>query len=248
MRDSTFKKFKVEPAEDELFLHTFRTAFRYYWISQAIALFMLLVFLFIVRRKKHDVFEWVRMTWRLLTALLCLAVMCLSFTEDDFVNFIASPWVVLSAVILMTITVFVDRLARWAGIWHFRRRHTVPLLTEDDHDHRHDDSKHNPGQDRGSTMIWGKQRPQSYQSVTEHTGDQTDVSLTAYRPSYISVDSIDEVHETGCTTRPNTTPPVQQNPTVEAVARPDLYHDHSYNQDMPYGGGNPGYYDPTHIR
>lgn len=89
MRDVTFAKFGIEPAKDDAFLHTFRTAFRYYWVSLALALFMLLVFLYIVRRQKHDVFEWARMTWRLITAMLCLGIMCVSFLEEPFVAFVA---------------------------------------------------------------------------------------------------------------------------------------------------------------
>lgn len=140
-RNAIMAKFGIEPnTAKNMFYHTFQVTYIYYWSSLALSLFTLLVFLWVVRRHHWDRFEWVRIFWRLAMATIALAIMLLNFAENVFMKFISSPAVVTTVVIMMGLTLIVDRSCRYFGVARFNRHYHVPVEHEDsahDHDHNH---------------------------------------------------------------------------------------------------------------
>jgi hypothetical protein len=139
-RDAIMAKFDIEPNTAKgLFYHTFKVTYIYYWSSLALSLFTLLIFLWVVRRHHWDRFEWIRILWRLAMAIVALAIMLINFNEKAFTNYIASPVVVTTVVILMGLTLIVDRTCRYFGVARFKRHYHVPVEHEDGgHDHSND--------------------------------------------------------------------------------------------------------------
>ncbi|KAH6671945.1 bacterial low temperature requirement A protein-domain-containing protein [Halenospora varia] len=151
-----FKKFGIEEAErSDAYFHTFRVTFAYLWASFGVTMLMLLVFLWIVRNKKHDMLEFLRMGFRLIIALLSLAMVFLQYAEVPFENFITSPVVVTTICVLMAATIIVDRLCRFFGVWSFKRKYAIPPPLPD-HGHGHDHAEgHSSSVDKHQSMAFG---------------------------------------------------------------------------------------------
>lgn len=140
-RDAIMAKFDIEPSTGRgMFYHTFRVTYIYYWSSLALSLFTLLIFLWVVRRHHWDRFEWIRISWRLAMAIIALLIMLLNFIEKGFMIYITSPAVVTTVVVLMAMTLVVDRSCRYFGLARFQRHYHVPIEHEDsadDYNHDH---------------------------------------------------------------------------------------------------------------
>jgi hypothetical protein len=136
-----YKRFNIDaPKESKYgelgFYHTFETTFIYLWASVALSMIMLLIFLWIVRTKKRDVFEFVRLGWRAIIAVVAIGIACLSLHENAFITLIASPFVVTAICALMTAAVLFDRVIRVIGVWKFERHFAIP---QEDSSHGHGD-------------------------------------------------------------------------------------------------------------
>ncbi|KAL2071971.1 hypothetical protein VTL71DRAFT_11314 [Oculimacula yallundae] len=123
-----FRRFDIQDAaSNDSYYHTFNTTYSYLWCSVGLTMFMLLAFLWIVRRGKHDRFEWVRMISRFIIALLAVALACMSLVEVQFNNFIRSPWVVSTICFLMALVLTIDRTCRFLGVRNFEQQYGFPL-------------------------------------------------------------------------------------------------------------------------
>jgi hypothetical protein len=137
-----YKRFNIDaPKESKYgergFYHTFETTFIYLWGSVALSMIMLLIFLWIVRTKKRDFFEFIRLGWRALIAVVAIGIALLALNENAFIVLIASPFVVTAICALMTAAVLFDRVIRVIGVWKFERHYAIP---PEDPAHGHSDS------------------------------------------------------------------------------------------------------------
>jgi hypothetical protein len=186
-------KYGIEPAESNGYAHTFKTTYVYYWASVALTFLTLLGFLFVVRgRYKRDVFEIIRMVWRLVMTVISIGLILLYLSETAFDNYITSPMVVLTVVIIMTLTVTIDRICRLLGTRRFRRKFQTPSQ-----DHTHDvdkpgdhDDNYNGFESPGATLLshvspLGKDtRPTHMRNLSS----QSDSSQPQFADSYSNID------------------------------------------------------------
>jgi hypothetical protein len=126
-----YKRFNIDkPKEsrykDKAFYHTFETTFAYLWGSVALSMIMLLIFLWIVRTKKRDFFEFIRLGWRAIIAVVAVGIACVVLNENAFITMIASPFVVTAICALMVAAVLFDRVIRVIGVWKFERHYAIP--------------------------------------------------------------------------------------------------------------------------
>ncbi|KAH8667613.1 hypothetical protein BGZ60DRAFT_470391 [Tricladium varicosporioides] len=151
-----FKKFGIDRANRaDAYYHTFRVTYAYLWASFGVTMLMLLIFLYIVRNKKHDLLEYLRMGFRLIIALLSIGIVFLNFAEVPFSNFISSPFVVTCICGLMAATIIIDRLCRYFGVWSFKRKYAIPPPMPD-HGHGHDHAEgHSSSVDKHQSMAFG---------------------------------------------------------------------------------------------
>jgi len=137
-QDGIMAKYGVMPNEEKNhFFHTLQITYTYYWCSLALTLITLLVFVWVVRRHHRDRFEWIRMSWRILMAILSLVIMFLRFAEVALIKYLKSPTVVVTVVIMMTLTLVIDRICRVLGVNRFKRHYQVPVDHDSDHEHGH---------------------------------------------------------------------------------------------------------------
>jgi hypothetical protein len=168
LQKGTFKRFSIEAApRTDGYFRTFKTTFIYLWCSVGLTMFMLLLFLWIVRRKKHDILEVIRMSVRMIITVVSGFIACLSLSEEAFLGFITSPWVVFTICALMGLTLLLDRICRFLGVRSFRRKYAIPPPSHDhshgqDHEHGHISPHHN----KHSSMAFGIARPVSMASGT----------------------------------------------------------------------------------
>jgi hypothetical protein len=153
LRIGLFKRFGIDAAaRQDAYYHTFRVTYTYLWCSFAVAMLMFLIFLWIVRHKKHDALEWIRMIFRLVIALVAVFVACISFLEVPFSHFITSPYVVTAICVFIGLTILVDRICRSLGVWSFKSKYAVPAP---DPGHGHDHSEGHGRVDGHMSMAFG---------------------------------------------------------------------------------------------
>jgi hypothetical protein len=197
-RDGIMAKYGVMPNEEKMaFLHTLQVTYTYYWCSLALTLITLLVFLWVVRRHHRDRFEWIRMSWRVLMAILSLAIMLLRFTEEALFKYLRSPAVVVTVVAMMTLTLVIDRICRVLGVKRFKRHYQVPVDHDSDNEHRHgehDSHGHGlvtemqpPSKDQGVVVTDSRaQFPQPQQEIYHMSYPPPPGSAKNYNPATYS--------------------------------------------------------------
>lgn len=126
-----YKRFGIEPPEGNKYAeddygHTMQTTYAYLWGSVTVSLLMLLIFLFIIRTKKRDVLEYIRLGFRLAVVFLSAGVGCLIFQTNVFVGLIKSPYIVMIICGFLLAIVLFDRFVRVLGVWNFKRRFAIP--------------------------------------------------------------------------------------------------------------------------
>jgi hypothetical protein len=148
MVSGIYKRFNIDaPKESKFgeigFYHTFKTTFTYLWGSVALSMIMLLIFLWIVRTRKRDTLEFVRLAWRGMISVVAIGIACLVLNENAFITMIASPYVVTAICALMVSAVLFDRVIRVIGVWKFERRYAIPAA-DPPHGHGDDHSMVSP--------------------------------------------------------------------------------------------------------
>lgn len=126
-----YKRFNIDPPEGNKYAeddygHTMQTTYAYLWGSVTVSLFMLLVFLFIIRTKKRDFLEYIRLGFRLAVVFLSAGVGCLIFQTKVFVGLITSPYIVTIVCGFLLAIIAFDRFIRILGVWNFKRRFAIP--------------------------------------------------------------------------------------------------------------------------
>jgi hypothetical protein len=184
-RDAILARYGVMPSEGEdHFFHTLQVTYTYYWCSLALTLITLLVFVWVVRRHHRDRFEWIRMSWRILMAILSLAIMFLRFSKVTLIRYLMSPTVVVTVVVMMTLTLVIDRICRVLGVKRFKRHYQVPVDHDSDHEHGHEE--HDPP---GHNLVTVMQPPLKDQGVVvtdsgaQFPQPQGEIYLTSYPPA-----------------------------------------------------------------
>lgn len=181
--EGIFKRFKINAAPiDGAYFHTLRVTYIYLWCSFALTLFMLLLFLWIVRRKKHDALEVVRMSSRMLIAIVAIALACMAFIETTFFNFVTSPWVVATICVLLSLTLLVDRVCRFVGVRKFKKKYAIP--PPDSHGHGHGDVQ-SPSEKHSSMAFGGSGHTSMSPSI--FSGQGYEVVPTTANPSPLSM-------------------------------------------------------------
>ncbi|CAG8977517.1 hypothetical protein HYALB_00008696 [Hymenoscyphus albidus] len=126
-----YKRFNIDPPEGKKYAegdygHTMQTTYAYLWGSVTVSLLMLLVFLFIIRTKKRDFLEYVRLGFRLAVVFLSVGIGCLIFQTKAFTTLITSPFIVTIICAFLFAIVAFDRLIRILGVHHFEQRYAIP--------------------------------------------------------------------------------------------------------------------------
>lgn len=192
IRDAIMKYLDITPAEsdpDSYFFHTFRVTYAYFLGSVGLVLLTSVAFLYIVRRHYHDRFEYVRMGWRLLMALIAFGLIFLYFNINAFLKILGSPYVDLIVCFLMASTLVVDRVSRFVGLRRFRKRYTVP--PPEPKAHHRDSVATTFGAESINLhdMQPEKSRPVSYMSQNPLSPGASEG--VEHRPGYVSVNSED---------------------------------------------------------
>lgn len=235
-------KFGIQPATTaDGYAHTFKTTYVYYWASVAVTLLTLLGFLVVVRsRVRRDKYEWVRIIWRIIMAIVAVGLIFVHLTPS-FGYFIASPYVVLVVVILMMLTTGVDRICRFIGTRRFKKKFQIPA--EDHSDGKH--GEHEGFESLSSTLLSPMSPSNTRPPYNQRTSSQSD---TAYNPAYVGgVSYTDESKPVGSTYTHEIPAQVQVYGTgyQPVYASPDGQMDIASHGQQPYNGYPPSYGAPV---
>jgi hypothetical protein len=164
MTQGLFTRYGIEsPSDDSLeYARVFQTIYIYLWGSVALTMLMLLIFLWIVRTKKRDAIEFIRLGFRAVMVVLAggMATIGTTATEERegkrqaaFYTLIFSPGIVAIVCGIMGACIIFDRICRAVGVWRFERNFAIPAkdeqykhYSEEVHELKYVSSRHSSGE------------------------------------------------------------------------------------------------------
>lgn len=118
-------------------VHSWRIVYIYYWSSFVLLLASLIAFLFLIRKNKADIFDWVSVIVRFVVLLAGAALIAVAANQDALFTFLATPAVLPTCVILLFLVLLFDRLSGVFANWRLRKSGQA-FVREEDEDHEHE--------------------------------------------------------------------------------------------------------------
>lgn len=128
----------------KLAIRSWHTVYEYYWSSALILLVCMIGMLYLIRKNKADIFDWVSITSRVVFAIVAIIFLGLSANRDVQYRLIESPAILPIFVGILFLIIILDRLSGVFSNW--RLRHSgEPVANDHEQGHEHgqpQDSKH----------------------------------------------------------------------------------------------------------
>ncbi|KAF2273276.1 uncharacterized protein EI97DRAFT_461161 [Westerdykella ornata] len=135
-------KLKTTPAA-VIAIHSFKVVYAYYWSSFCILMACSIAFLFLIRRHKVDLFDFVSVIARLLALAIGAILLIIMVSETALYSFIASPGVLPTCLALLFLVLFFDRISAAFCNWRLKSSgQPYALEYSDSHHHEKHDGDH----------------------------------------------------------------------------------------------------------
>ncbi|KAF2177234.1 hypothetical protein K469DRAFT_603999 [Zopfia rhizophila CBS 207.26] len=129
-------KLPVDKGPTAVAIRSWKTVYIYYWSSFCLLMACSIVFLFLIRRHKADLFDFVSVIVRILALSIGGILIALVANELGLYNFISSPAVLPTCLSLLLLVLFFDRTSAAIANWRLRRS-GQPYTREDADEHHH---------------------------------------------------------------------------------------------------------------
>ncbi|KAF1852171.1 uncharacterized protein K460DRAFT_352001 [Cucurbitaria berberidis CBS 394.84] len=134
----------------EVALHSWRLVYMYFWSSFCLLIVCLIIFLFLIRRHKADLFDFTTIIFRVLVLAGGGAMMGLMANNVTLYNVISSPALLPICVVLLFLILVVDKLsALWCNSQLKKSGQPYALEYEEHGHHDHHDSGHGETHETG---------------------------------------------------------------------------------------------------
>jgi hypothetical protein len=144
-------------------LESWKIIYMYFWSAMLILLVCFMTAMFLIRRNKADVFDWVSQFSRATAVVLVAAILGLAASKDMMYNILQTPVILPVAVGIIYLLIILDRMSAWIANRRnlkLNRTQGVPLTGQghseghgDDHS-GHDDSGHGDAEShKDSTQV-----------------------------------------------------------------------------------------------
>ncbi|ORX97855.1 hypothetical protein BCR34DRAFT_496585 [Clohesyomyces aquaticus] len=114
---------------------SFKTVYMYYWVSFCTLMACSIMFLILIRRHKADVFDFVSIIVRGVALGIGVVLIALIANKDALFRFISSPAVLPTALSLLFLVLFFDRIS--AAFSNWRTRKSGQPYAKEVHDEHH---------------------------------------------------------------------------------------------------------------
>lgn len=136
-------KLPVDKLEDhsplEVGLKAWKLVYLYFWASFCLLTICFVIFLFLIRRHKSDLFDWTSVMSRMAAFSVGLAMLALTADDTKVYAAIESPAMLPVLVVLLFLILTIDKLS---AIWcnhHLKKSGKPYALEVDEHSHDHHD-------------------------------------------------------------------------------------------------------------
>ncbi|KAF2263367.1 hypothetical protein CC78DRAFT_273413 [Lojkania enalia] len=125
----------------EIAIHSWKVVYIYYWISFCMLVACSVGFLFLIRRHRVDLFDFVSVISRLIALVIGFILIALVASDDALYGFLGSPGVLPACLSLLFLILFFDKLSAVFCNWRLKKS-GKPYALEESPDHHHHHKKH----------------------------------------------------------------------------------------------------------
>ena len=148
-------KIPVDKLEDfsplKIGLKGFELVYLYYWSSFCLLLICLIIFLFLIRRHKADLFDFTSVISRFLALGVGGAMLALMADTNRLHRMVESPWLLPICVIILFVILVIDKLSSIYCNWQVQKSGKPYALEFEEHGHHgHGHSPHGSVQETGA--------------------------------------------------------------------------------------------------
>lgn len=122
---------------------SYRTVYIYYWCSICLFLGCCIAFLFLIRRHRADIFDWMSVIIRVFAIGVSAALLAFIApgNNDAFFYFVDSPAVIPVVLALFLLITLFDRFSAIFANWRLKKSGKPYALEYHEHHHQHGDSE-----------------------------------------------------------------------------------------------------------
>ncbi|KAJ9666764.1 hypothetical protein H2201_003168 [Coniosporium apollinis] len=123
-------------------ISAFRTTYIYYWSAMLVLLACMMVFLYLIRRNRMDVFDWVAQIVRALLFGLAAVMLILARSDATLTKLLESPALVPLVAIMLFLLVLSDRMSKSFSNWRLKRSGQEFVDDDDDEEEEEEEEHH----------------------------------------------------------------------------------------------------------
>jgi hypothetical protein len=165
---------------------SWRTVYMYYWSSFIMLISCSIIFLFLIRRHRVDVFDFVSIISRFVALAIGITLLALIASADMLYNYITSPGVLPTCLSLLFLVSFLDKIGASFSNWKLKQSGEPYALEYDEHhSHHHSESHGSPHlhDDREPLVGFVPDHRKSAASWSMQSGtDREPLTSEAYQP------------------------------------------------------------------
>ncbi|KAJ4368890.1 hypothetical protein N0V83_005972 [Neocucurbitaria cava] len=129
----------------EVAVEGWRLVYLYYWSSFCLLIACLIIFLFLIRRHKADLFDFTSVITRFIVFGIGGAMMALMGNDVKLYNAISSPALLPICVFLLFLILVIDKLSSVWCNWRLKKSGQTYALEYEEHGHHEHHSSHGSG-------------------------------------------------------------------------------------------------------
>ncbi|KAF2741190.1 hypothetical protein EJ04DRAFT_507599 [Polyplosphaeria fusca] len=119
----------------EIAVKSWKIVYLYYWISFCLLIATLIIFLFLIRRHKADLFDFVSVIARLVALIIGGILIALVANQEALFTFIGSPGVLPTCLALLFLILVFDKISAVFCNWRLLKSGQPYALEREEHEH-----------------------------------------------------------------------------------------------------------------
>jgi len=170
----------------------------YYWASMLVLVLVMTMLLYLIRKHRADVFEWISMISRAIVFVICALFLAVAASDDILYGMISTTALVPTVMGLLFLLNVLDRSGKVLANWRLNR--TGEDYVDESLEHGHASEDHaGSGQSHHSGHVHGHKHVSSdYALLANDKKSNSDFSAHLLSPLQASTDA----HQNGPTTPP----------------------------------------------
>ncbi|KAF2499666.1 hypothetical protein BU16DRAFT_279446 [Lophium mytilinum] len=174
----------------QIMFHAWRVIYVYYWSSLTLLIACSLVFMILIRKNKSDIFDWFSILIRALMLGVSACLVAVVSNEDALYNFISSPAVLPTCLVIIFLILIFDRVSAVFANWRLKKSGAPYAIDDEEHGHHeehdnHGEISHHGSMDKGAAVAIAETSPLTASTAYERPqsiGGMTHMPPALYSP------------------------------------------------------------------